>query len=132
MRLASWNVNSLKVRLPHLLDWLELQRPDVVCLQETKLEDSNFPFDALQSAGYHVACAGQKTYNGVAILSREPLTDVVRGIPGWYEVEWPDVQEAKGRWEPWADERLVLDAVDDAAANLRLALDYVAERRSAV
>ncbi|MDA8224924.1 MAG: exodeoxyribonuclease III [Betaproteobacteria bacterium] len=85
MRLASWNVNSLKVRLPHLLDWLELQRPDVVCLQETKLEDSNFPFDALQSAGYHVACAGQKTYNGVAILSREPLTDVVRGIPGWQD-----------------------------------------------
>ncbi len=85
MRLASWNVNSLKVRLPHVLDWLSAQQPDAVCLQETKLEDVNFPAQALEQAGYHVAFAGQKAYNGVAILAREPLRDVVVGIPGWVD-----------------------------------------------
>lgn len=83
MKLATWNVNSLKVRLPHLLDWMVTEQPDVVCLQETKLEDSNFPLDAITSAGYQVAYCGQKAYNGVAILSRAGLDDVVMGIPGW-------------------------------------------------
>lgn len=83
MKLATWNVNSLKVRLPHLLDWIGTEQPDVVCLQETKLEDANFPLDAIMSAGYQVAYCGQKAYNGVAILSRESLNDVVMGIPGW-------------------------------------------------
>ena len=83
MRLATWNVNSLKVRLPHLLDWLARERPDVVCLQETKIEDQNFPAAALEEAGYAAAFSGQKAYNGVAILSRAPLTGVQRGIPGW-------------------------------------------------
>lgn len=83
MKLSTWNVNSLKVRLPHLLDWLILQQPDVVCLQETKLEDGKFPYDAITAAGYHVIFSGQKTYNGVAILSRWPLEDAVIGIPGW-------------------------------------------------
>lgn len=83
MRLATWNVNSLKVRLPHLLDWLAQASPDVVCLQETKLEDSVFPVDVLAEQGWHVAFAGQKTYNGVAILAREPLQQVDRGIPGF-------------------------------------------------
>ena len=83
MRLATWNVNSLKVRLPHLLDWLAHERPDVVCLQETKVEDQNFPAAALEEAGYAAAFSGQKAYNGVAILSRAPLTVVQRGIPGW-------------------------------------------------
>jgi len=80
-RLATWNVNSLKVRLPHLLDWLARVRPDVVCLQETKTEDRNFPLAEIEAAGYRVVYSGQKTYNGVAILSRVPLSAEARGIP---------------------------------------------------
>ncbi len=83
MKLATWNVNSLKIRLPHLLDWLASAKPDIVCLQELKLEDDKFPRDALTAAGYASACFGQKTYNGVAILSRSPLTDIQVGIPGF-------------------------------------------------
>jgi exodeoxyribonuclease-3 len=70
MKLATWNVNSLKVRLPHVLDWLAANPVDVACLQETKLVDENFPVDALRGAGYVALYAGQKTYNGVAILLR--------------------------------------------------------------
>jgi exodeoxyribonuclease-3 len=81
LRLATWNVNSLKVRLPHLLDWLSAARPDVVCLQETKTEDANFPAAELARAGYQAVYCGQKAYNGVAILSRGPITDVAHGIP---------------------------------------------------
>ena len=83
MKLATWNVNSLKVRLPHLTDWLHAAQPDVVCLQELKLEDAKFPREELASAGYSTACSGQKTYNGVAVLSRKPLEDVQTGIPGF-------------------------------------------------
>jgi exodeoxyribonuclease-3 len=83
MKLATWNVNSLKVRLPHLLDWLARQQPDAVCLQETKLEDAKFPFAELKAAGYEAVHSGQKTYNGVAILSREPAVDVRAGMPGF-------------------------------------------------
>ena len=72
MKIASWNVNSLNVRLPHLQHWLAASAPDVVALQETKLEDSRFPDTALAELGYRSVFAGQKTYNGVAILSREP------------------------------------------------------------
>ena len=81
MKIATWNVNSLKVRLPHLLQWLEANPVDVLCLQETKLEDDKFPFAEINAAGYQVAFSGQKTYNGVAILSKLPLTDVVRNNP---------------------------------------------------
>lgn len=81
MKLATWNVNSLKVRLPHLLQWLGENPVDVMCLQETKLTDDKFPVDALREAGYEVAFSGQKTYNGVAILSRHPIRDVVRNNP---------------------------------------------------
>lgn len=81
MRLATWNVNSLKVRLPQLLDWLGHHRPDVMCLQETKTVDENFPAEALHAAGYHAVYSGQKTYNGVAILSRSAATEVATGIP---------------------------------------------------
>lgn len=81
MRVATWNVNSLRVRLPHLLDWLAAARPDVVCLQETKTEDANFPLSQIRDAGYHAVYCGQKTYNGVAILARSPLTEVQHGIP---------------------------------------------------
>jgi len=83
MRIASWNVNSLKVRLPQVLEWLDRHRPDALCLQELKLEDTNFPVAALQAAGYSAAFSGQKTYNGVAILSRAPAASVVCGIAGF-------------------------------------------------
>ncbi|NOT19799.1 MAG: exodeoxyribonuclease III [Sideroxydans sp.] len=81
MKIATWNVNSLKVRLPHLLDWLAANPIDVMCLQETKTEDKNFPLAEIEAAGYQVAFSGQKTYNGVAILSREAISDVQFGIP---------------------------------------------------
>ncbi len=81
MKFATWNVNSLNVRLPHVLDWLNEAKPDVLCLQETKQEDSKFPYEALRDAGYQAAHIGQKTYNGVAILSRHALTDIQRNIP---------------------------------------------------
>jgi exodeoxyribonuclease III len=81
MKLATWNVNSLKVRLPHVLDWLAANPVDVLCLQETKQKDSDFPQAELQAAGYHSVSSGQKTYNGVAILSRTPASDVQMDIP---------------------------------------------------
>nr|XP_061807097.1 exodeoxyribonuclease III-like [Nerophis lumbriciformis] len=81
MKVASWNVNSLKVRLPHVLDWLESEQPDVLGLQETKLTDENFPIDAIKEAGYQVAFSGQKTYNGVALITRETPEDVVTDVP---------------------------------------------------
>lgn len=82
MKIASWNVNSLNVRLPQLLQWLEEAKPDIVALQETKLTDDKFPRLELEAAGYHVAFAGEKTYNGVALLSRAPLADVITDLPG--------------------------------------------------
>jgi len=81
MKIATWNVNSLKVRLPHLLDWLAANPVDVVCLQETKSEDKNFPLVEIEAAGYHCVFSGQKTYNGVAIISRDAIGDVQYGIP---------------------------------------------------
>ena len=87
MRIASWNVNSLKVRLPQLLEWLALRQPDVVCLQETKLEDSAFPQHEIEAAGYSVVFSGQKTYNGVALLSRQAPVDIVRGNPHFDDVQ---------------------------------------------
>ncbi|MDR2195430.1 MAG: exodeoxyribonuclease III [Gallionellaceae bacterium] len=81
MKIATWNINSLNVRLPHVLDWLAANQPDVLCLQETKLPDDRFPLAELQEAGYQCAFSGQKTYNGVAILSKSPLADVQCGIP---------------------------------------------------
>lgn len=83
MKIASWNVNSLNVRLPHLEQWLAAFAPAVVGLQETKLEDDRFPDTALAALGYRSVFSGQKTYNGVAIVSREPATDVQIGIPGF-------------------------------------------------
>jgi exodeoxyribonuclease-3 len=88
MKIASWNVNSLKIRLPQLIEWLDSCRPDVVCLQETKLEDRNFPCAQIEAAGYAVCFSGQKTYNGVALLSRHPLSEVVCGNP-----RFPDEQK---------------------------------------
>ncbi len=81
MKLACWNVNSLKVRLPQVLKWLQDNPVDVLCLQETKLTDDKFPTAEIEAAGYHVAFNGQKTYNGVAILSRYPMSEVVKNNP---------------------------------------------------
>jgi exodeoxyribonuclease-3 len=81
-KIASWNVNSLNVRLPHVLAWLDVARPDVLALQETKLTDDRFPVQELLDEGYHSVFSGQKTYNGVAILSREKAVDPVTDIPG--------------------------------------------------
>ena len=82
MKIATWNVNSLRVRLPHLLDWLGREQPDAVCLQETKVEDALFPAAELERAGYVATFAGQKTYNGVAILTRGPVQAVCAALPG--------------------------------------------------
>ena len=81
MKITAWNVNSLKVRLPQLLEFLQQHQPDVVCLQETKQEDAAFPSAEIEAAGYAVAFSGQKTYNGVALLSRHGLSEVVCGNP---------------------------------------------------
>ncbi len=86
-KLATWNVNSLNVRLAHVLDWLIANQPDVLCLQETKQEDSKFPYELLKAAGYYAVHAGQKTYNGVAILSKHEMTDVVHGIGGFEDAQ---------------------------------------------
>jgi exodeoxyribonuclease-3 len=87
MKLATWNVNSLKVRLPQVLDWAGRHRPEVLCLQETKLEDGKFPLQEITDAGYQVLCSGQKTYNGVAILSLAAGAECAMGIAGYDDVQ---------------------------------------------
>lgn len=82
LKIASWNVNSLNVRLPHVLAWCAYARPDILALQETKLPDDRFPEAELEDAGYRSLYSGQPTYNGVAILSREPGKDMVTDVPG--------------------------------------------------
>ena len=82
LKLASWNVNSLNVRLPHVLAWVNVAQPDMLALQETKLTDDRFPVQELEGEGYYSVFSGQKTYNGVAILSREKAVDSVTDIPG--------------------------------------------------
>lgn len=81
MKIATWNVNSLKVRLPQVLQWLTDNPVDVLCLQELKMTDDKFPVADIEAADYHVAFTGQKTYNGVAIVSRYPMTDIVKNNP---------------------------------------------------
>ena len=80
MKLVTWNINSIRARTDRLLGWIAAEKPDVLCLQETKVEDAGFPVEALRKAGYEVATFGQRSYNGVAILSRTPLADVTRGL----------------------------------------------------
>ena len=82
MRIASWNVNSLRVRLAQVLDWLQDNPVDVLALQETKLVDEDFPVEEIREAGYHAAYSGQKSYNGVAVLTRRPCSDTRTGIEG--------------------------------------------------
>jgi len=88
MLIATWNVNSVRARLPRIVPWLEEQKPDVLCLQETKVEDDKFPREPFTELGYELEVFGQKTWNGVAIASRAPMFDVTRGLPG----EGPDDQ----------------------------------------
>jgi exodeoxyribonuclease-3 len=85
LKLATWNVNSLTVRLPHVLDWLASNQPDVLCLQETKQEDSKFPYEALREAGFNAVHNGQRTYNGVAIISPHAINDVHLDLPNFVD-----------------------------------------------
>jgi exodeoxyribonuclease-3 len=80
VKLATWNINSIRAREARLAAWLDRERPDVLCLQETKTEDAGFPVELVRKAGYDVVTYGQKSYNGVAICARSPMTDVVRGL----------------------------------------------------
>src|SRR3954469_1058867 len=109
MKITTWNVNSLTARLQHVLDWLAANPVDVLCLQELKLTDDKFPLDAIREAGYpHCAVFGQKTYNGVAILSRTELRDVVRNIGGFEDEH----------------SRLLTATVDSPAGALRVVNGY--------
>ena len=83
MKLATWNVNSLKVRLPQVIDWLQTNQPDMLCLQESKLTDENFPAAEIAAIGYESVFTGQKTYNGVAILSKQKGSEIITAIPGF-------------------------------------------------
>jgi exodeoxyribonuclease III len=82
IKIATWNVNSVRARLPNVIDWLQDFSPDIVLLQETKCQEEQFPFDDIESLGYNVAVRGQKTYNGVAILSKMPFDEVIKELPG--------------------------------------------------
>ena len=106
MKLVTWNINSIRARNDRLLAWIASERPDVLCLQETKVEDAGFPTQALRDAGYEVATYGQRSYNGVAIAARAPLSDVVRGF---------------GDGEPDEEARLIAATVGD----LRVVCVYV-------
>jgi exodeoxyribonuclease-3 len=109
MRIATWNVNSVNARLPTVLAWLESANPDVVCFQEIKCVDEKFPREAFESLGYNVETHGQKTYNGVAILSKFPLSDIRRGLPG-------DDSDEQARY---------LEAVIEAPVPVRVAAIYL-------
>lgn len=85
LKIASWNVNSLKVRLEQVLDWLEESQTDILALQETKMEDAAFPKEVFSNLGYEVSFSGQKTYNGVAIISRSPQTDIETRFPDFMD-----------------------------------------------
>ncbi len=91
MKIATFNINGIKARLPNLIDWLNEASPDIVLLQEIKSLDENFPREAIEDAGYNIETHGQKSFNGVAILSKHPIEDVVRGLPG-------DDKDEQARW----------------------------------
>ena len=94
MKIASWNVNSVKARLPHLLAFLEEAQPDVLCLQETKCPAADFPALEAKGLGYHVETIGQRAYNGVALLSKRPAEELVCGLPGNEDDDQPRYIEA--------------------------------------
>ena len=108
MKIATWNINSLTVRLPQVLDWLTLNPVDVLCLQELKLSDDKFPLQVLNAAGYQSAFFGQKTYNGVAILSRTPARNIVKNIVGFTDEQ----------------SRVIAATVDMPAGEVRLVNGY--------
>jgi len=108
MKIATWNVNSLKIRLAQVLDWLAANPVDALCLQELKLTDDKFPVAEIEAAGYHAAFAGQKTYNGVAVLSRTAPRDVVRGMPGFEDTH----------------QRLIAVTLDSPAGDVRVLSAY--------
>ena len=108
MKITTWNVNSLTARLQHVLDWLAANPVDVLCLQELKMTDDKFPLEVLKAAGYEAAVFGQKTYNGVAILSRLPLRDVTKNIGGFTDEH----------------SRVISATVDTAAGPLRIVNGY--------
>ena len=108
MKIATWNVNSLTVRLPQVLEWLTANPVDVLCLQELKLTDEKFPLQALEAAGYHSAVFGQKTYNGVAILSRTPARDIVKNVNGFNDEQ----------------SRLIVATLDTPSGELRVINGY--------
>lgn len=97
-RIVTWNVNSLRVRLQQLMAWLAANPTDIVALQETKLPDEDFPRAELEAAGYHCVANGQRTYNGVALLTREPPTDVVTAIPGFEDPQRRVLAVTVGAW----------------------------------
>ena len=114
MKITTWNVNSLTARLQHVLDWLATNPVDVLCLQELKMSDDKFPLEVLAAAGYEAAVFGQKTYNGVAILSRTPLRDVARNIGGFTD----------------AHSRVISATVDTARGPLRIVNGYFVNGQS--
>ena len=101
MKLATWNVNSLTVRLPQVLDWLAANPVDVLVLQETKMTDDKFPTLEIGAAGYQVQWFGQKTYNGVALISRKPALEVVKNIPGFEDAQARVIARCPGRNRAW-------------------------------
>jgi len=109
MRIATWNVNSVNARLPTVLAWMEAAQPDVACFQEIKCVDEKFPREAFESLGYNVETHGQKSYNGVALLSKHPLSDVRRGLPG----------------EDTDEQARYIEAVVDAPQPVRVASIYL-------
>lgn len=109
MQIATWNVNSLNIRLPHVLSWLAARPVDVLCLQETKLTNDKFPHDAFEAMGYHSVHAGQKTYNGVAVLARSALTDSSINLPGFADEQ----------------QRLITTTLHDAKGALRVVCAYM-------
>lgn len=101
LKIATWNINSLRVRLPQVLVWLQQEKPDIFVLQETKVPDELFPCEALQAAGYHIYYNGQKTYNGVAILSKQPLRDLVTELPQTNPAEKRVLGASLGKLRIW-------------------------------
>lgn len=116
MKLATWNINSLTVRLPQVLDWLATHPVDVLALQELKMTDDKFPHAAFKAAGFESVCFGQKTYNGVALISRTPAQQVVRNIPG-FDDDLARVISATFAFEPRAGASAQAQPLADGVAN---------------
>ncbi len=130
MRIATWNVNSVRARLTRLVPWIEEHRPDVLCLQETKVVDELFPFEPLEDCGYNLVVHGQKTYNGVAILARHSMEDVVKGFPDDDEGAQARVIGATvaGEWQVL--NLYVPNGAEVGAEKYRFKLDWLARLRS--